>query len=275
MDIRGKVFVITGAGNGVGRELALLLLGRGAKAVAGIDKRSTHLDETEALVTQARVAGTFSKHVADVTDRAAIEALPATIEALHGPVDGVINDAGIIHAFEPISKLTIEEIKLVVDTNFWGTVYVTKAFLPGLLARPEAKLIDFSSMGALAPVPGQTAYGASKGAVKAFTEGIYAELLETNVSVSVVFPGGMQTNIAGNSGIPVPDMATIDPKVAQMMAPTTPQAAAKQIVEEAIEKGEFRIVIGSDAHSLDRTARLMPTKVIKIIADRMKSIIGG
>lgn len=219
----------------------------------------------------ARAGDRLSTHLVNITDRAAVEALPAEVIARHGAVDGVAHVAGIIHRFAPIADLSVEEIEKVVNVNYWGTVYVTKAFLPRLLKRPEASLVNFSGMGALVPVPGQGAYGSSKAAVKLFTETLVAELRDTNVAVTVVFPGGVSTNITGNSGVAVPTGAA---KVDTSKIPTTtPQDAGRQTVE-AIEKGTSRPRIGKDAVSLDRLARLNPVKAIGIIADRMKSILG-
>ena len=187
MNITGKVFVVTGGGNGIGREVVLALLAKGAR-VAALDLRAEGLESAAAL---AGVGERLSTHVIDITDRAAVEKLPETVTAAHGAVDGLVNVAGIIHQFKPISELTFAEIEKVMNVNFWGTVNTVKTFLPALLARPEASIVDVSSMGALVPFPGQSAYGASKAAVKLFTEGLYAELRGTGVAVTVVFPGAV------------------------------------------------------------------------------------
>ena len=94
-----------------------------------------------------------------------------------------------------------------MNVNFWGVVNMTKAFLPALLARPAAAVLNVSSMGGFLPVPGQAVYGASKAAVKLFTEALFAELHETNVAVTIVFPGGVATNITQNSGVAMPAAA--------------------------------------------------------------------
>ncbi|MET0592265.1 MAG: SDR family NAD(P)-dependent oxidoreductase, partial [Polyangiaceae bacterium] len=107
-----------------------------------------------------------------VTDRGLVQALPHEIEQKLGAVDGVINCAGIIQPFANLIDLDYDDIDRVFDVNFRGTLYVTKAFLPSLLARPEAHIVNISSMGGFLPVPGQTAYGASKAAVKLLTEGL-------------------------------------------------------------------------------------------------------
>ena len=267
MQVKDKVFVVTGAGNGIARELALQLLAKGAR-VAAVDVSASRLDETAQL---AHAGDRLSTHVADITDRAAVEALPGAVTARHGQVDGVAHVAGIIHRFAPLTDLSREEIEKVLAVNFWGTVHVATAFLPYLSARPEASLVTFSSMGALVPVPGQGAYGASKAAVKLFAETLYAELRGTGVAVTVVFPGGVSTNITGNSGVAAPvDPSTVDPRKVRT---TTPQEAAR-LTLTAIEKGTPRLLIGSDAVSLDRLARLSPVRAIGVVADKMRSILG-
>ena len=129
-------------------------------------------------------------------------------------------------------------------------------------------------MGGLAPVPGQTLYGASKAAVKLFTEGLYAELRDTNVAVTVVFPGGVATGITENSGVAAPTSVASGAAAEKMAANlTTPQDAAAQIIA-GIEKGSYRVVIGSDARMLDRLARLSPQRATDMIAKRMASLVG-
>jgi short-subunit dehydrogenase len=136
------------------------------------------------------------------------------------------------------------------------------------LARPEASIVNVSSMGALVPVPGQGAYGASKAAVKLLTECLFAELQGTNVAVTVVFPGAVGTRITENSGVEAPAM----PAGAQPKFTSAPDAGS-QIVD-AIEKGDFRVLIGGDARMLDRLSRLAPTRAITTVAKRMKESLG-
>lgn len=265
MEISDKVFVVTGGGNGIGREVVLALLTGGGR-VAAVDLREEGLAETTTL---AAAGDRLSTHAVDISDRTAVEKLPAAVKKAHGAVDGLVNVAGIIHQFKPISELTFDEIERVMNVNFWGTVNTVKAFLPALLQRPAASVVNVSSMGALVPFPGQSAYGASKAAVKLFTEGLYAELRGTNVAVTLVFPGAVGTNITANSGVQMPGSAG----AAQSMKMTTAVSAGAQIVA-AIEKGSYKVRIGSDAKLLDRMARLMPQRSTGIIADQMKKAMG-
>ena len=145
---------------------------------------------------QAPLRSRLSTHVVDITDRTAVQALPAEVVVVHGAVDGLINNAGIIQPFVPVAELDDATIERVLDVNLMGTLHMVQAFLPTLVARPEAHLANVSSMGGFFPFPGQTMYGASKAAVRLLTEGLYAELLDTNVRVSVIFPGAVNTGIS-------------------------------------------------------------------------------
>jgi NAD(P)-dependent dehydrogenase (short-subunit alcohol dehydrogenase family) len=266
MQFADKVFVVTGGGNGIGREVVLELVRRGAR-VAAVDLSAEGLAETVHL---AAAPGRISTHVMSVADRAAVEALPDAVIAAHGQVDGVLNIAGIIQRFVHVEELSIEEIEKVMAVNFWGTLYMDKTFIPLLKARTSAALLNVSSMGGLVPVPGQGAYGASKGAVKLLTETLYAELRGTSVAVTVVFPGAVGTNITGNSGVEVPTAAMEGGKAPKV---TAADAAARQIVD-AVENGTFRVLIGGDARMLDRLSRLSPTRAITTVADQMKKLLG-
>jgi len=270
MEIEGKLFVVTGAGNGMGRAIALQLLERGAR-VAAVSRGAESLAGTAAL---ARPGAPLTTHVADVSDRAAIEALPAAVEAAHGrSVDGVINVAGIIHRFAKVADLGIEELERVVDVDFWGTVHVAKAFLPHLLRRPEAALVLFGSMGALIPFPGQGAYCASKGGVHLLTETLRAELDGSSVTVSLVMPGAVETNILGGSGVAGPRGLTMADAAKFGIRPTRAKVAARRVIR-GIERGRFRILIGPDARIFDWLARLIPRRAITLIATFVAPILG-
>ncbi|MFM9135648.1 MAG: SDR family NAD(P)-dependent oxidoreductase [bacterium] len=265
MRIRDRVFVVTGAGSGIGQAVTLDLLSRGGR-VAAVDLREEGLAETMALASAPPQR--LTTYELNVADRAAVEALPERVLADHGQVDGLLCIAGIIQRFVPIDEMEMDEIERIMAVNFWGTLYLDLAFLPLLERRPEACLVNVASMGALVPVPGQGIYGASKGAVKLLTEGLYAELRDSNVAVTVVFPGGTATHISETSGVQVPSMgAGTTPKL------TSAEDAARQIVE-AVQKGTFRVVIGGDARMLDRLSRLSPQRAIAVVADRMKSLLG-
>jgi len=264
MNPSGKVVVVTGAGSGMGREVALELLRRGA-SVAAVDLNGETLAETATL---AGPGAAISTHVANITDRAAVEALPAAVKASHGAVDGVVHCAGIIQPFVKLADLGYDDIDRVMNVNWRGTLYMTKTFLPLLQARPEAHIVNISSMGGFLPVPGQTVYGASKAAVKLLTEGLSAEMRGSRVHVTVVFPGAVATNITTNSGVAIPAMGA-DAKQPKTL---TAAAAAHQIVE-GMAKNRYRVLVGSDSAFLDKLYRLAPAYAAGFIAKQMKALL--
>ena len=263
MKVKDKVVVVTGAGSGMGRELTLELVRRGAK-VAAIDMRQETLNET------AKLAGkNVETFLLDVTNRAEVTAIPAKVSSKMGEVDVLINNAGIIQPFVKINDLTFEQAEKVMNVNFYGPFAMIKAFLPGLITRPAAHILNVSSMGAYAPVPGQSVYGASKAAVKLLTEGLRSELLGTNVGVTVVFPGAVATNISTNSGLTMP--ANADAQSSQFKSLPAAIAAKKMI--DAIESGKPRITVGKDATTMDRLSRLNPVFAANLIYKQMKSLL--
>lgn len=268
MNVQGKTVVVTGGGSGMGRELTLLLLKKGAR-VAALDINEATLQETATLAGDHQ--GRLSTHVVNITDRAAVSALPEQVIALHGAVDGVINNAGIIQRFVKIKDLDYADIERVFNVNLWGVVNMTKAFLPHLLKRPEGHIVNISSMGGFLPVPGQTAYGASKAAVKLFTEGLHSELLATNVHVTVVFPGAVATNISTNSGVSFERPAGAEQ---QSKIKVLPASEAAEIIVDGMEKNKYRVLVGSDAKTMDFLSRLMPERAAKIIYTQMRSLLG-
>lgn len=266
MRVRNKIVVVTGGGSGIGRELVLGLLSRGA-SVAAVDINQSALEET------ARIAGDrkdkLTTHIVNITDKASVETLPDQIISQHEVVDGLINNAGIIQPFVKLKDLDYEAIERVMNVNFYGTLYMTKTFLPHLLTRPEAHIANISSMGGFLPVPGQTVYGASKAAVKLLTEGLNSELLNTNVRVTVVFPGATGTNIAANSGVGAGLNMESRQGSIKMLAP----AKAAQIIIDGIEQNHYRILVGSDAAFMDFACRLSPKHAARFIYQQMKSLL--
>lgn len=270
MHIQGKTFVVTGAGGGIGSELVKLLIKKGAK-VAAVDLSEKSLEEL--FVSIGAEQSKLSTHSLNITNSSDVSNLPKTIEEIHGTIDGLINCAGIIQPFVKINNLDIETIRRVMDVNFYGTVNMTKAFLPKLLERNEAHIANVSSMGGFLPVPGQGVYGASKAAVKLMTESLYAELLDTPVRVSVVYPGATNTNITQNSNVttPEPKGAAGGKDLSGMMLPAS--KSAEQIIK-GIEKNKLHIYTGKDSKLMSKLYRLNPVFATKLIAKQMKSLLG-
>jgi len=274
MKINDKTFLVTGAGSGIGKEITLALLAKGAK-VAAVDMRAETLDELRKTVAHSISSGSSNKadrlttHVANITDRAAVEKLPKEVIAEQGSIDGIMNVAGIIQPFVKVNDLEFDAIERVMNVNFYGTLNMVKAFLPELLKRPEAHIVNVSSMGGFLPVPGQSVYGASKAAVKLLTEGLYAELKDTNVHVSVVFPGATATNITENSGLKVP--AGADTQAQNF--PMLPASEAARIIVNGMEKNKLQIFTGKDSNMMNLLYRLSPKFATDLIAKQMKSLL--
>lgn len=265
MKVQGKVIVVTGAGGGIGGEVMKLLLARGAK-VAAVDLRDEALQQ---LKQRLEAGDTLSLHACDTADRDAVAALPGAVIEAHGQIDGLINCAGIVQPFVKIADLDYDAIERVMNVNFYGTLYMTKTFLPHLVARPEAYIMNVSSMGGFLPVPGQSIYGASKAAVKLMTEGLYAELLDTNVHVSVVFPGATATNITKNSGIAMPSMRGGKTPSITMLPPSK----VAELIVDGMEANKPQIFTGKDSKLMSRLYRLNPVYATKLITRQMRSLL--
>ncbi|GAA1956566.1 SDR family NAD(P)-dependent oxidoreductase [Agromyces allii] len=260
LDLRGAVAVVTGAASGMGLESARLLAARGAR-LALVDRNG---DALETLADELR-AGAASEHpqvtthVVDLSDLDAIAALPAEVLAAHGHVDVLLNCAGVsmLGRFE---QLTLEEFRWVVDINLWGTVAMVQAFLPALRERPTAHIANVASLYALGAPAGRVPYVTSKFAVRGFTDALRHELEATDVSVSAVYPGGVQTGIIHHARVAasVPsDVAARAASAQSALYRTTAAQAAERIVE-GIERRRPRVFIGRDARLTDLVTRLAP-----------------
>lgn len=246
----------------MGRELVLRLVAKGAKVIT-IDINEAAMQETVELAGNDRKS--IRAFVIDITDRRSVEGFLPTAISQFGSVDGIINNAGIIQPFVKLNDLPFETIERVININLYGTLYITKTFLPHLLSRPEAHIVNVSSMGGFLPVPGQTIYGATKAAVKLLTEGLNAELSNTNVSVTVVFPGAVSTNIMANSGLAAPG------KTSAAKGKTSILAADKaaNLIVEGIENNRHRLFVGKDSKFMDFLYRVNPLYAARLITKKM------
>jgi len=263
MRVKGKIIIVTGAGSGIGRAITLLLLQKQAN-VAAVDLNPEALAETQKIANVG--IDRFKVFTLDITDKHKVDALPGEVVQHFGAVDGLINNAGIIQKFIPVNDLPIEDIIKVVNVNFYGTVYMTKAVLPFLVKRPEAHLVNVSSMGGFIPFPGQTIYGAAKAAVKIFTEGLHAELKDTPVKVTVVHPGAVATNITQNSGLGKPIKGDSASETKMALSP----AKAAAIIIRAMEKNKYRVTVGKDATFSDLLYRINHKMATSLIGKMMK-----
>jgi NAD(P)-dependent dehydrogenase (short-subunit alcohol dehydrogenase family) len=270
MKVHGKTIIVTGAGNGIGREVALELLRRGAK-VAGIDLKHEFLEETKSLAGDK--AKQFVGFDVNITDRARVALLPNEITKVLGEADALINVAGIIQPFVKINELGFDAIDRVMDVNFFGPLNLIKAFLPRLMSRPEAHIVNVSSMGSFAPVPGQTLYGSSKAGLNMLTEGLRSELKDTNVSLTLVWPGAIGTNITANSGVTF-GSGELTPAQQKAASRVTDASTAGKMLVDAIESKANRIYIGSDSRLMGYLTRIAPDFAANLIYKNMKALLG-
>ena len=261
MKVAGKKVILTGAGSGMGKEMAKELLNRGA-FVIGLDINEASLQGLHDELKSENLA----TYVVDMGSAESICTFKDTCTADHGPIDALINNAGIIQPFVGVKDLDDETIDRVMRINFNGPVLLTRLFLNELLSRPEGHIVNVSSMGGFFPFPGQTIYGASKGALKQFTEGLFAETRGTNLDVTIVFPGAIATNISVNSGLEVAADATEGAEAAGRALPA-PEAA--KIILDGMEQAEFQVYVGQDAIYMNGLYKEDPEKAIAFINEQM------
>lgn len=266
-----KVAVITGAGSGMGRYLAILLAKDGAD-VCVCDVNEETLNETVAMLRKYNVS--VSSHLLDVSDKESIEALPQKVIDQHGKVDLVFNNAGVT-AGSHFKDMDEDNWDWVMGINFDGVINSTRAFIPHLINHSEAAIVNTSSIFGMVAVPGQTAYHATKFAVRGFTESLALEMKETNPNLQIhcVHPGHIGTNIAATARMSDKDFKDNEarssiftknaPKTQQEMGELFkeggmhPSKAAK-IILNGVKKNKSRIFIGLDAKLLDLSQRLFP-----------------
>ena len=257
-ELRGKVAVITGAGSGIGRALAGAFADEGCR-LALVDVAEKGLQETAGALRGrgARV----STHVADVSDRGRMKALPAEIEAEHGAIDLLFNNAGITinKSFE---DSPLEELDLVMGVNLWGVIYGCHYFLPYLKKRPEAHIVNTSSLAGFLGLPLQASYCLTKAAVKSLSESLRAELAGHGIGVTSIHPGTIRTNIlraaAPRSGVHQARTEALAHLMERFGMP--PEKLARRVVK-ATKANRARVRIGLDSYLGEWGKRLLPRAV--------------
>ncbi|WP_029919554.1 SDR family NAD(P)-dependent oxidoreductase [Nevskia soli] len=256
-----KVAAITGAGSGMGRTLALRLAAQKCQ-VALSDVNEAGLAETARLAAQSGVKVTSKK--VDVADRAAVYAWAEEVVQDHGKVNLIFNNAGVALG-ATVEGMSYEDFEWIVGINFWGVVYGTKAFLPHLKASGDGHIINTSSVFGLAGIPSQSAYNATKFAVRGFTEALRQELelAGAPVSATSVHPGGIKTNIAraARMSSSLRDIGLDDKHGSEKFEKnfiTTADNAAK-IILNAVRGNKRRVLVGPDAYLIDLMVRLLPS----------------
>ncbi|MFT5561031.1 MAG: NADP-dependent 3-hydroxy acid dehydrogenase YdfG [Candidatus Azotimanducaceae bacterium] len=258
-----KVAAITGAGSGMGRALALSLAKQGCHvAISDIDVDA--LIETESLI---KSGVKVTRHTIDVSNRLDVKNYASAVEQQHGKVNMVFNNAGVT-VVDTVEHMSLEDFEWLMSINFWGVVYGTRAFLPFLREQSEAHIINTSSIFGVVAVPTQSAYNASKFAVRGFTYSLRQELADSHIGVSCVQPGGVKTNIVENSRfVPSDNASATKEEFAQQFqsfAGLTSEQAADQILA-GVKKNKAQILVGKDAKILALLERIMPTSHQKLL----------
>ncbi|MDP7706068.1 MULTISPECIES: SDR family oxidoreductase [unclassified Mycobacterium] len=258
----GKVAVVTGAGSGIGRALAVELARSGARlAISDVDVEG--LQQTEALIR--RIGAPVRADRLDVTERESFLAYADTVSAHFGIVHQIYNIAGIAFLGD-VEVSQFKDIERVMDVDYWGVVNGTKAFLPHLIASGDGHVVNMSSMFGLFGVPGQAAYNSAKFAVRGFTESLRQEMAVAGhpVAVTVVHPGYVKTAIAANAGHVEGLDKEAGVRVFNKVAITSAERAAR-IILKAVRKKKGRVVVGPDAKAYSLLVRLAPTGYQRIL----------
>jgi butyryl-CoA dehydrogenase len=272
---KGANTIITGAGSGMGRQMALQAAKRGARVIA-LDYNPSTLDETAGL---AKAQGSnIETFILDVASAKAIEDFAAQIIPTFNKGRLIlINNAGVSIFTGNFEHTPLDEFEWLVNVNMWGVIRLTKAFYPYFLEHNNGHIVNLSSVFGLGGMGGNSAYCTSKFAVRGFTETLRMELADTNVGTTCVHPGGVKTNIVRNQvpkgGHTTDEMLSNVVNKFEKNARTTPEHAAQQILD-AVEKKKTRLVIGSDGKMLDFVTRLFPQAYTNIVRKKAKKSFG-
>ncbi len=264
-ELNGAVVLLTGAASGMGAELAVQLAALGAH-LALVDRNEAGLAVTSERARSANAAVRITSHVLDIADDEAVAALPASVHEAHGRISVLINNAGValVGDFEQAS---LADFTWLMEINFWGAVRLTHACLPFLRREAAAQVVLTSSVFGFIGPPGQTAYTASKFALRGFGESLRHELAATGIGVSIVHPGGVNTNIARSArigeGVP-PQAAANAGKLAEALLRARPEDAARRIIT-GIVKRQPRILVGRDARIIDMIQRIAPVRYWQLL----------
>lgn len=260
--LNGRTAVVTGAASGIGRALAHDLAARGCPLVLS-DVNADGLDET------AETIGTpVLKKVMDVSDKWAQQQLASEVrEWMPAPLGIVVNNAGVTLS-QTAQDASTEDVEWVMNINFWGVVHGTQAYLPILREQDAGAVVNISSLFGIIGWPTQSAYNASKFAVRGYTESLRHEVRGSGLQITCVHPGGIKTNIVKNSRHHVDDLGRTDldklSREFDKIARTSPARAANTILT-GVEKGRSRVLIGADAKAMDLLQRVAPTRYFDVI----------
>ena len=253
----GRVAVVTGAGSGIGRSVAMELANHGVH-VALVDVNRAALDETRQLLQGTGVH--TSIHVIDVASRELMAGLPEQVLAEHGAVHILVNNAGVSvsHTF---ADQSVDDLEWITGINYWGVMYGCKFFLPYLLDADEAHIVNMSSSAGLTGMKGQSSYGATKFAVRGLSESLFVELARTNVGITCVHPGAVATNIVATARMAEDDKE----KMLKFFHLSMPPEKAARLIIRAIRKSRFNLVFCPESRLLNVMKQLAPVGTLKLL----------
>jgi short-subunit dehydrogenase len=276
----GQVAVVTGAGSGIGRELAYGLGRRGCRlAISDVDERG--LADTAGSLRANRVEVLAAQ--LDVADRDAVTDHAQQVVDRFGVVHQLYNNAGVA-TNRSLVELSYAELDRVLRINLWGVIHGTMAFLPQLIASGNGHLVNISSVNAFLAQPGLTAYCASKAGVRGFTEAVRAEMIADGhpVQVSVVHPGGVRTNIATAAleharaiGVPITADDERGTAFYNEKLLTSPADDVAEDILAAVARGRPRVIVGSHARTIDVLTRLLPSRSSQLGAQLQRAMSRG
>jgi NAD(P)-dependent dehydrogenase (short-subunit alcohol dehydrogenase family) len=264
-NFKDKIIVITGAGSGIGRALALAFAQQGA-ILALNDYQANSLAETQKLIEQQSTQKVFCS-VFDVANKESIFVFAEAVVNHFGAVDVVINNAGVGLGAAVFDQVNLEYIERLFDINFKGVLYGCKAFIPHLLKRSESVLVNVASIFGLTGIAYGEAYSASKFAVNGLTLSLMQTYKNSNLTIQCVYPGGIKTNIVKNA---IGKKSTEDSEFEAKFLKRSPESAAAIIIK-GIKQKRSRILIGSEAHTLDIAVRIAPILGCKLVNRNISS----
>ena len=262
--------MVTGAANGIGRALALGLWDKGCH-LALVDLDQDGLASLKLLLVKSGRGQIATTHVANVSDKVRMQELAGEVMAAHGAVHVLINNAGIGHE-AAFPQTSLDDWERIVGVNLWGVIYGCHFFMPHLAKAGSAHIVNVSSLFGITAMPGQSAYCATKFAVRGLSESLWEELRATSVGLTVVHPAAVATDIMKRA-------KGDDPELLQRVArwyeghAIAPERAAAQIIR-AIEKGTPRLLITKETALGDFLKRLMPVTGNKLFSDLVIRVIG-
>lgn len=247
-NFQNKIVVITGAGSGMGKEYAFQFAKLGAKLALN-DYNKTSLEQVKIELNNQGFKDVMIDDF-DVSNKDKMNAFADKVKATFGNAHVLINNAGIEGATEKFMDITDEDFERLININFYGVVYGSRAFLPQLVANNEGALVNISSIFGLHGMPTQSDYCASKFAVRGFTESLMVEFYESPIQIHIVHPGGINTNIAQHE---------LSAQFAENYLTTTPESIVKYVIK-GIKRNQLKMVYGQDSLRVRLAANFLPKR---------------